>query len=205
LTFVKEARHRSYTWYYERHLGVQTSGWVDHKDHDYSFDDGKPYGPIGYEHVFWALDQIPFPAREVELIDYGAGKGRAVVAAASRPFRRVTGVEMSPALAADAKANVSRMRKRRAGAAEVVLANALDYPISPSANVLYFFNPFGGEALRQITEKIRRSVEEHPRKMFIIYFNPEHFGPLVNGQSWIREVFRGRFYPNYECSLYQIG
>jgi len=186
-------------------LGVDTRGWIDQTKLDYRFDDGKPYGPIGYEHVFWALDQIPFPEPQVELIDYGAGRGRAVVAAATRPYRRVTGVEMSPALAGDARANAMRMMKRAAQQVDVLEMNALEYPIPPTANVFYFFNPFGGESLRQMVAKIRRSVEENPREAFVIYFNPEHFDPLVKGESWIRPVYRGAFYPNYDCALYRIG
>jgi 16S rRNA G966 N2-methylase RsmD len=205
LTFVREARHRSYTWYFERRLGVDTGGWIDHHDLDYRFADGKPYGPIGYEHVFWALDQIPFPAGQTELIDYGAGRGRAIIAAASRPFHRVTGVEMSPSLARDASDNVARMQNRRAAHVEVVQANALDFPIPATANVFYFFNPFAGEALRQMTGLIRQSIEAHPRPAFVIYFNPEHFDPLVANQPWIRRVFEGHFYPNYHCGLYRIG
>jgi 16S rRNA G966 N2-methylase RsmD len=202
---AKEFRHRFYSWYYERRLGVETGGWILEKDLDYESPDGKPYAPIGYEHVFWALNQIPIPAQDVELVDFGAGKGRAIIAAAMKPFRSVTGVELSATLAGVARRNLDTMQGRRAKQAQVANVNALDFAITPTANVFYFFNPFDGTTLHQVVENIRASFAAHPRKGFVIFFNQKHMDAAVAGQTWIRKTYQGEFYPEYGCGLYEIG
>lgn len=205
VTVAKELRHRFYTKFYERRLGVETGGWILEKDLDYTSPDGKPYAPIGYEHIFWGLNQIPIAADQVEFVDIGAGKGRAVLAAAMRPFRSVTGIEMSPALAAEATSNITNMRGRRARNAQILNINALEFNIPPTANVFYLFNPFDGDTLRQMVAGIRASFEAHPRKGFVIFFNPKHFDAAIAGQTWIRKTYSGEFYPQYGCGLYEIG
>jgi len=201
----KELRHRFYTRYYERSLGVDTGGWILEKDLDYTSPDGKPYAPIGYEHMFWALGRIPLPAGEVEFVDIGCGKGRAILAASMYPFRRVTGVEMSPSLAAAARRNIAAMKGRRAQLTDVANVNALEFEIPPTANVFYFFNPFDGDTMRQMVARIRTSFESHPRPGFVIAFNHKHFDAAVAGQPWIRKVYTGEFYPQYGVALYRIG
>src|SRR5439155_23130661 len=47
------------------------------------------YSALEYEHILWALRAIPFPAPQVVFLDYGAGKGRVLAAAAAQPFQKV--------------------------------------------------------------------------------------------------------------------
>lgn len=204
VTVFKEFRHRFYTWYFERRLNVNTAGWILEKDLDYTSPHGKPYAPIGYEHIFWALDRIPFAPAQVEFADIGCGKGRVIIAAAMRPFRSVTGIELSRSLAADAERNLQAMRGRQAPA-KVLNVNALDFAIPATANVFYLFNPFDGATMIQMVENLRASFAAHPRRGFVIAFNPKHFDAAVAGQPWIRKTFNGEFYPQYGCGLYEIG
>src|SRR5262245_48343466 len=89
---LKEIHHRFYAAYHERKFNVSTAGWIQPAELGVVSPDALPYGPIGYQHIFWAFRKIPFPAEEVVFMDYGCGKGRAVIAAASMPFKRVIGV-----------------------------------------------------------------------------------------------------------------
>ena len=204
-TAFRELRHRLYSRFYERRFGVTTGGWILPKDLDYTSPHGKPYGAIGYEHIFWALDRLPFPAAEVEFVDIGAGKGRAMVAAASRPLRSVMGVELSPALAADAQRNLHAMRGRRAKSVELLIVNALEFAVPPTANVFYFFNPFDGPTMVEMVERLRVSFAAHPRKGFVIAFNHKAFDEAATGAGWVRKVYEGEFYPQFGCGLYEIG
>lgn len=198
---LKELRHRAYTRYYENRLGVETRGFFVP---DGTKPGSKPYGAIGYEHIFWALDRIPFPAGQVELVDYGAGKGRALAAAAMRPYRSVTGVELSPSLAADARRNMDALRQRKAQSVVVHEGDATEFAIPPTTNVFYFFNPFEGEPLQRVMVNIRESIRQHPRPAFLIYFNHGQFDRMVAKEAWIRKVYDGTFYPQFSCGLYQI-
>ncbi len=49
------------------------------------------------------LAHVPFALERSTFVDLGSGMGRAVLLAASRPFRQVVGVEISPALHAIAR------------------------------------------------------------------------------------------------------
>lgn len=198
---AKEIRHRAFTHYYERKLGVETRGFFYP---ELALPDSKPYGAIGYEHIFWALHQVPFPSAQVELVDFGCGKGRAIAAAATRPYRSVIGVELSPELVAAARRNLDAMQKRQAGSVSVHQGDATRFVISPTANVFYFFNPFKGETLRHVIANIRASIQAHPRPAFIVYFNHEDMEQIIAGEGWIRKVYDGRFYPQFGCGLYRI-
>ena len=200
----KELRHRFYTRHYERKLNIVTKGVFEQSELGYTYADGKVSSPIGYEHVFWALDRIPFPPTEVEMMDFGAGLGRAVLAAATRPYRRVLGVELSAVLAPRAHQNLARLRGRQAATVEIILGDVLNVPIPPTINVFYFFNPFEGRTLERAVEKIRLSLEKHPRPAFVIFFNHRHMEKAVQGQHWIRKIYEGEFYPEYGCALYEV-
>lgn len=199
----EEVRHRAYRWHFERKLGIATHGIFEQSELGYAYKDGKLSSPIGYEHVFWALDRIPFPAHEVEMVDFGSGLGRAVAAAAMRPFKSVTGIELSNMLAERAQRNLAAMRHRQAKDVRIVQGNVLDFEIPATTNVFYLFNPFDGETLSRTVAKIRDSLAAHPRRAFVIFFNHKHMDREVEGQTWIRKVYDGQFYPQYGCGLYE--
>lgn len=46
------------------------------------------------------------------------------------------------------------------------------YAIPDQANLFYFFNPFGPAVLAPVIRNIERSIEAHPRRARIVYFNP---------------------------------
>ena len=200
--FAKEIVHRAHTHYYERRLGVETQGFFEP---DVSRPGGMPYGAIGYEHLFGALRRVPFPPEQVEMIDFGCGKGRAVVVAATQPFRSVVGVELSPSLAAHARKNLAAMKGRRAGSVIIHEGDAVEFAVPPTANLFYFFNPFEGEPLRLVVSNIRESIQKYPRHAFLVYFNHKNFDLLVAGESWLRKIHDGVSYPDIGCGLYEIG
>ncbi len=207
---VKEVHHRWYTRHCEQKFNVATAvqtsgGLIDPKVLGIASPDAKPYGAIGYQHIFWALKRVPFPADQVVFVDCGCGKGRAVAAAATYPFKRVIGVELSAMLVQQARENLSRMKHQRAEQVEIVQMDAATFAIPGNANVIYFFNPFDGETLSKVIDNLRHSYQNHNRHMFVIFFNCDHFEARVRNLPWIQKIYRGEFYPNYNCALYEIG
>jgi hypothetical protein len=99
--------------FYERKFGVRTRGPVSTRELGVQDPNANSYESMGYDDTFWALDKVPFRPEDVVFIDYGAGKGRALVAATTRPFKRVIGVEHSELLAQIARNNLTSMRHRR--------------------------------------------------------------------------------------------
>jgi SAM-dependent methyltransferase len=202
--FAEQVRHRFYTWYCERKYGVSTRGFIEPHELGIGNPDAMAHSPLGYEYIEWGLATIPFPPAEVVFLDYGAGKGRALIAAAARPFHKVVGVEISEGLTEAARRNLARMKHRRAAYVEVHLSDAALFPVPDDANVIFFFNPFAGETLTEVVRRIRQSYCSHPRDLFVIFFNHREFDERVegqqqfDGQQWLRKVHETSF-----CGLYR--
>ena len=110
-------------------------------------------------------------------VDFGCGKGRVVHQAAKRPFRRVIGVEISPALAEIARANLAtRRHQHRCPNVEIVVADAKDFRVPDDLTIAYFWHPFTGETLEAVLRGIVDSIDRHPRRVRLIYLGPARCG-----------------------------
>jgi SAM-dependent methyltransferase len=198
--FANQVRHRIYTGYCERKFGVSTRGLIQAPELGVANADAVGYSALEYEYLLWALPAIPFPAEEVVFLDYGAGKGRALAAAAARPFRKVIGVEISGELVEIARHNLARLKRRRSGQVEIHHADAAAFAVPDDANVFFFFNPFSGATLARVVERIRGSWTAHPREVFFIYFNHGAFDECVATQPWLRKIHETSF-----CGFYRLA
>lgn len=133
------------------------------------------YGPT----PAWLMPQFLRSIPEKDLsgftfIDFGSGKGRAVLLAARHAFKRVIGLEFSKELHAEAVANIALFRQAGRLAAPVVesaLADVLDYELPDGPLVLYTFNPFGAAVMKPLLERIVASHQAKPRKIYFIYYD----------------------------------
>jgi predicted RNA methylase len=205
--FVQELHYRFVNQYYERRLGVETSGMVELSDLGIQNSEFSEYTPIGYSAIYSALNRIPLPVSSVSFLDYGSGKGRGIIAAATFPFRKVLGVEISEELNNVAKANIEAMRHRKAEVIEVVQCNAEKFAVPDDVNLIHFFNPFSGAPLEKVVRNILVSHRAKPRTIYIIYFNKMHFERLVKhaGYHWIKPIYATHVYPSYSCGIYEIA
>jgi SAM-dependent methyltransferase len=113
-------------------------------------------------------------------IDYGCGKGRVVHQAAKRRFRKVIGVEVSPALAEAAREALEATKhKHRCKDVEIVVADAREYAVPDDLTVVYFFHPFFGETLDIVLGNIIDSIDRNPRRVSIIYSYPRAAGQII--------------------------
>lgn len=124
-----------------------------------------------------ALDRLQLNPRDFVFVDLGSGKGRVILRAATRPFRRVEGVEFSEPLHRVALRNIDKARAAGALRAPVVAHNsvmdatAFDPPREPL--VIYSFNPFGKKIMQRFVERLVASLRAHPRDCYFIYLNPQ--------------------------------
>lgn len=173
------------------------------------FEDGDAheYVPMGYTAIASALKCVPIPEQDVSFIDYGSGMGRAVAVAASFAFKRVRGVELSDRLNDVAKQNVARMKLRKAQYVELIRADATSFALPTDVNVIYFYNPFGGETLRRTVENILTSYRSSPRCMYVLYFNKDRFDALLAEPAFLGIKLLREFnvYPNYSFGFYSIS
>jgi SAM-dependent methyltransferase len=169
----------------EWRLGIRTTGYIPSCE---LTDDEQciGYQPISYGCLDSAFRYVR-PTRGDVFLDYGCGKGRAVVVAARHPFRRVIGVEQSEALSTLARENIAHARRKlRCPEVAVVTSDATQFVVPPAVNVVLFFNPFVGEVLAQVQARLRSSLEESPRALTILYLYPtdraDEFAPC----DWLR-------------------
>ena len=126
------------------------------------------YQPSPAEVCKELLSTLPVEHGDFIFVDIGAGKGRVLLAASYFPFKRLLGVEFARELV-----DIARENMKRAGCvADVVHADARDYPYPDDNLLVYMFNPFNPEILRPVLFTLSRVAER--REVYLVYLNPLH-------------------------------
>lgn len=146
------------------------------------------YMPVSYTLLEEIFLQIPATVRG-HLLDIGSGKGRALCVAAHRGFKQVTGIDFSKELCNMAKENL-RVTKYKIPSLQFNIINndAFYFEIPADVDCIFFFNPFDETIMSGVTNNISASLQQHPRKMYIIYVNPLH------KELFIRTGFKETWY-----------
>lgn len=137
---------------------------------------GNRYQPVGeaaFRHVVARLGIDP--ARHA-FVDYGSGKGRALLLACELGFRRVVGVEYARELHEAALANLARARGVLPGAERIECAwsDAASFPPPTGDLVCFLYNSFDGTVLRALLDHLAASFAAEPRDIVVAYLNPVH-------------------------------
>ena len=180
------ARHLVSERYREARFGIRTAGPV--KTAAVAQRPGlcKPYAPIAYRSFRAVMRRVEIRPDEDVFLDYGAGRGRAMVLAARLPFRRVLGIEIEPDLAEAARENIRRVSHRlRCHDVEVVTGDAAEFACPDDATVLHFFDPFAGVILERVIGNVLASLQRTPRRLTILFADPNHFAPLAAAAGWL--------------------
>jgi SAM-dependent methyltransferase len=177
---------------FDRRFGVDTGGLIAQSE----LDEAGPnqihavgYGASDPGSFMKALDGLALDFRQFVFIDFGSGKGRAILMAAEFPFKRIVGIEFSKGLHDIAQANIARSRHGDApgAAVESLWMDAADYVLPPENLVCYFCNPFDAVMMQRIVAKICDSLAQDPRTAYVVYYNPVHAG-VVDGSGCFRRV-----------------
>lgn len=123
-----------------------------------------------------ALDRLDIDPRDFVFIDLGSGKGRVILRAGARPFRRVEGVEFSEPLHRQAAENIASAEAAGTLRAPVVTHNidATAYELPRENLVIYSFSPFGKKVMQHFADRLLASLRACPRECYFIYLNPQH-------------------------------
>jgi hypothetical protein len=169
----------------ERRLGIDTTGLIESTELGYAAD-APGYDPISYACLDTVLGELVIDPNRDVFVDIGSGRGRPVIMAGLQSFRRVLGIELNLDLYRDSLRQIERAKEHfRTPDVSIVQADAttFDYPIDMS--VAFFWNPFIGEILDQVLEKIRLSHQQNPRPLTLIYSIPfSHPDPLQK-KPWL--------------------
>jgi len=157
--------------YRDRQLGIRTEGYIAPEALGHRRDCAA-YEPINYRCLDVICEYLQPNVNDV-ILDYGCGKGRAMIAAAMYPFRRVIGIELSQELSAAAQQNAERaLPKLTCRDLEIITADAATHEVPADVNIIFLFNPFEGEVLAAVQQKIRESIRLTPRQVRVVYLYP---------------------------------
>jgi SAM-dependent methyltransferase len=193
---------------FDRTFGVDTDGDLD--DWTYLSDldipspnwiEGTDYSPIHPERLLGILSSIPLQHEDFVFVDFGSGKGRALLVASQFPFRKIIGVEFSPELHAIAGQNVARYRNpaQRCTNIQCICMDFARFPLPPEPAVFYFFDPCDAAVLAQVLDNLENSLREHPREIFIVYAAPR-LQRLMDSAGFLKKVATNE---QFQFSLYR--
>lgn len=152
-----------------RYASMNELGLSVDRSHHYAHSGG-----INLEHVLSALEITPADA----IVDFGSGKGGALVTFAKYPFSRVTGVELLPELVAIAEQNLKILKITNV---TMIVSDAAEFTDLDDYNYFYFYSPFPRPVMAAVVQNILTSLKAKPRRMRLIYCNPEFRDIVENG------------------------
>jgi SAM-dependent methyltransferase len=169
----KRRRYGDVEYDWEHHVDT-TSATMTHRGRLVAAISGAPYQPTEPVLFREMLEGLHCDFREFTFIDLGSGKGRTLLMASEFPFRKIIGVELLAELHATAEQNIARFHssEQQCRDLESTCADARDFPFPPQPTLLYLFNPLPAAALETVIGKLRRSLEDHPRPLIVLYHNP---------------------------------
>ena len=137
------------------------------------------------------LDRLNIRYEDFTFLDLGSGKGRTLLMASDYPFRRIIGAEIVPELHAIADENVTayRSQQQKCLQLETWLGDAREFPFPAEPLVVYLFNPFPEDVLRDVLERLHASYAAQPREIRIAYHNLVH-GALLRATAFLEELER---------------
>jgi len=136
---------------------------------------GVRYEPIN-PHEFHELMRLAGEVEGRTFIDFGAGKGRALLLAAEYPFRKILGVEFVPQLVEICRRNLAAYHnpQRRCCDIEIREGDAAELVLPEGPLILFFYNPFDSPVMARVVDNVRHSLEAQPRPITVIYHTPKH-------------------------------
>ncbi len=158
--------------------------------------------PIVFARAIVQLQALaPDALSQGSFIDFGSGKGRALILAARAGFQRVVGVEWSPVLHALCRRNLESAWERRAlrSAHELHLCDAARFTVPDDSSVWFWFNPFDATLTDRVAMHLLDSLKRRPRPAYLIYARPTQVAVLV--AQGFRIVSEVRLAPDYLDAL----
>jgi len=142
---------------------------------------GTGYAATPPDTVRRAVEMLPIEYERYVFIDLGSGKCRVPLVASEYPFKACLGVEYAPDLHEVAARNIETFTSdnQRCNTVEAHCHDAATFELPTDPLVLFFAHPFGDEVLRGFLDNLKRSVEQVPRPVYVVYYDPICAGQYV--------------------------
>jgi SAM-dependent methyltransferase len=167
---------------FDRTYGVDTDGkfdgWTHLSDLDIaspSWIDGNDYAAIEPVRFNFILQSLEVAFEEYTFVDFGSGKGRALLLASEFPFRRIIGIEFSRELHQIAERNILQYRSIGQKCLDIESQNQdfVDFVLPKEPLMLYFFDPCKVYVFSRVLSRIYESLTENPRPLYLVYVAPK--------------------------------
>jgi SAM-dependent methyltransferase len=151
-------------WVYLSDLEIPSSNWIH----------GTNYAAIEPEQFRAILSSLALRFQDFVFVDFGSGKGRALLLASEFPFKKIVGIEFSPELHAVAQRNIAKynLAQRRCASVESVYMDFLEFPLPLEPSVFFLFDPCDAFVLGKLMAKVTESLRAHPRELYLVYVSP---------------------------------
>lgn len=190
----------------ERRLGISTAAVIQPEALGYA-PDATGYDPISYASMDAILDDLTIDARKDVFVDIGSGLGRAVIMAATRPFKRVVGIELNEGLYQSSLQQITRAKPfLTCPDVSIERADATQYEYPADVTVLFIWNSFLGEILDAVMERIRQHHLAHPGPLTLVYAIPAGDPDTLQRHPWLceRREIKTRFWTGIRVIRYTI-
>lgn len=134
------------------------------------------YEPSPSQLIQAEIDRLPIDHERFAFIDFGSGKGLALLVASGFPFKDVIGIEFSRELHEVAVQNIARLPPDiiRAGSVRSIHGDAASFEPPLCDLVCYFYNPFGPTVITPVVERLAQHHAQRGYRVFVIYVDPRH-------------------------------
>jgi SAM-dependent methyltransferase len=151
-------------WTYLSDLDISSPNWID----------GRDYSAIEPDRFASVLNSLEIDFTDYTFIDFGSGKGRALLLASEFPFKKIIGLEFSEELHRVAEENIRRYRSatQRCSNIQPIAIDFTAFVLPPEPLVLFFFDPCLIRVFAQVLTRIRESLTETPRPLYLCYVAP---------------------------------
>ena len=162
--------------YFDYKYNIDTEKWISHEDliaeNDIAKFSGHYQGSNAYL-IKLVLNRLK-PSKDETFVDLGSGKGRVLLVAQNYGFKSIKGIELSQQLCDIARKNIESYSSKTKSSTNIAIYNmdATTYEFKPEDSIIYMYNPFNGIIFEKVIKNLKQSLEDHPRKMTIIYVHP---------------------------------
>jgi len=113
-------------------------------------------------------DSIEKPLKKSVFIDYGSGKGSAIIHARGLGFHSSIGVEFAKELHEIAQKNIQKLKLDNV---DSFYADATEYLPPVDVSVIYLFNPFDEVVMKKLIANIVEQKKNFKNDVYLIYGN----------------------------------
>jgi SAM-dependent methyltransferase len=133
-------------WTYLSDLDIPSPNWID----------GNDYLAIDPERFNRVLASLDIAFEGYTFVDFGSGKGRALLLASEFPFKKIVGLEFSAELHHVAEENIRRYHTETQKCRDIRSRNVefASFSLPHEPVVLFFFDPCRGRLLAEVLARI---------------------------------------------------